>query len=140
MKKINYKRIIAMILSVFFLSGISVFALEYIPLEKNAFPGITVPTGQSSLTTFLSQVFSFGIAIAVALAVIMVIWGGIEYMTTDAWEKKEDGQKRINSALLGLGLALISWILLYTINPCLVQFTSTAGQKCSNALLNTSTK
>lgn len=100
--------------------------LCYVQLEPNAFPGVSA---SSNLTTFLSQVFNFGIAAAVALALIMIIWGGIMKMTTDSWEKTDEANGKITNALYGLGIALISWILLYTINPALVDFSK-------NTLLN----
>ena len=87
--------------------------------------------------TLLGYVFNFGLAIAVVLALVMIIWGGIEYMTTDSWEGKNDGKTRIQNALYGLGLALASYLILYTINPCLVQFVPTPGGCTStNTFLN----
>lgn len=120
---------IVTIILIFISSAMSVFATTtttYIPLEKNAFQGIT-SAAQGDLIPFLSQVFNFGIAVAVALALIMIIWGGIEYMTSDAWQNKDNGRKRIQDALWGLGLALISYLILFTINPCLVIFKSGSG-------------
>lgn len=102
----------------------------YISLAPGAFDGATPSTG--NLSSFLNTVFKFGIAIAVALTLIMIIWGGIMYMTTDAWSQKEAGKEKIINALWGLGMALISWLLLYTINPDLVNFGS-------NRLLNSNT-
>jgi hypothetical protein len=102
---------------------------SYTPLEPNAFNenGIGLTSGNSpihtDLGTFLSDLFDFGIAIAVALSVVMISWGGILYMTTDSWMGKEDGKKKIQDALYGLALALVSWLILYTINPALVDFT-----------------
>ncbi len=98
-----------------------VFAADYVPLEPGAFTGVKTDTG-GNLGVFLGQVFNWAIAIAVASALVMIIWGGIEYMTTDSWSGKNDGRTKIQNALLGLGLALISWLLLYTINPELVNF------------------
>jgi len=133
-KKINHKKITAVIPSIVFLfTAIPTYALEYIKLEPDAFPGITA---SSDLTVFLSQVFNFGIAATVALSLVMIIWGGIIYMTTDSWNGKEDGKAKITNALYGLGLALISWLLLYTINPCLVDFSGKAGCEKANTLLN----
>jgi hypothetical protein len=109
------------------LSAVSVFALNYTPLEPNAFPGLGDTSGTintNSLSGFLSNIFSFGIAIAVALSVVMIAWGGIQYMTTDSWLGKQDGKSKVESALYGLALALISWLILYTINPNLVNFGS----------------
>jgi hypothetical protein len=145
-KKINLKKIIdnklvLLLLSFFVLLFISTLityaaAPTYQPLATSSpFAGFdtATPTG-SPLADFLGQVFNFGIAAAVVLALIMIIWGGIMYMTTDSWETKEDGKKKIQDALWGLGLALTSYLILYTINPCLVVWTS--DQNCtSNTLL-----
>ena len=96
-------------------------------------PSILKQTGidSSSLPSLLGTVFNLGIAVAVVLALIMIILGGIEYMTTDAWTKKEEGRQRITDALLGLGLALVCWLLLDIINPTLVTF-------CGNLLVGKS--
>ena len=115
----------------------------YTPLEPTAFnqlgDGVTTD-GQvdtSNLTTFLGDLFDFGIAIAVALSVIMISWGGILYMTTDSWLGKEDGKEKIKNALYGLALALVCWLILYTINPCLVYFGGGGGCKQPNQILTT---
>ena len=98
-------------------------ALEYTQLEPNAFSSFTNTTGATTqLGTFLSQAFQFGLAIAAALAVIMIVWGGVQIMTTDSWTGKSDGKQKIWDAIWGLGLALISWLILYTINPDILNF------------------
>src|SRR5690606_22709225 len=56
------------------------------------------------------------------LAVIMITLGGIQYMTTDAISGKTEGKAVITRALLGLMLALASWLILYTINPNILNF------------------
>jgi len=94
----------------------------YTPLEPGFFGDMGYAASTPNLKAFLGLVFSFGIAIAAALAVVMIAWGGIQYMTTDSWSGKEDGKGKIENALYGLGLALISWLILYTINPTLVTF------------------
>ena len=96
--------------------------LEYQALEGDAFKGFVPTAGADQLGTFLSQAFQFGLALAAALTVIMIIWGGVEYMLTDSVFSKEDGKKKIKEALLGLGLALVSWLILYTINPEILKF------------------
>lgn len=121
--------------------GIDTKTLCYIVLEPNAFPGVKNPN--ESLSVYLGTVFSFGISIAVVLALIMIIWGGITYMTTDAWSQKEEGKSKIINALWGLGMAFISWILLYTINPNLVSFNNNAflkGSKIDQSILNKNTQ
>jgi len=38
-------------------------------------------------------------------------------MSTDAYSGKSEGKKKITNALIGLLLAGLSWVILYTINP-----------------------
>ena len=115
------KKYTSITLSVLFLPTLLSFAAEYTPLVPGAFTGVGTQSS-GNLGVFLGQAFNWAIAMAVVLALIMIIWGGIEYMTTDSWSGKDDGKTRIRNALWGLGLALISYLILYTINPNLVDF------------------
>jgi hypothetical protein len=71
-------------------------------------------------TTYLKNLYVFGVAIAAVLAVIMITWGGVEYSTTDAIGGKSEGREKIKAAITGLILALLSYTILNTINPYLV--------------------
>ena len=53
---------------------------------------------------------------------MMIAFGGIQYMSTDAIHGKSEGRERITYALMGLLLVLFSWILLNTINPDILSF------------------
>jgi hypothetical protein len=99
-------------------NGTDTAQLCYVALQPNAFPGVT--SSNNNLSTYLGNIFDLGIALAVVLALIMIIWGGIIKMTTDSWNKQDEAKSKIENALYGLGLALISYVLLYTINPALV--------------------
>ncbi len=115
------KKYIPTILSALFFPTLLALAATYVPLEPGAFNGVGTDSS-SNLGTFLGQVFNWAIAIAVVAALIMTIWGGIEYMTTDSWNGKEDAKTKWQNAFWGLVLALVSWLILYTINPNLVNF------------------
>lgn len=93
---------------------------SYIPLAP--LPGTMDDKGQVNLNTYIPGIFNLVIGIAGVLAVLMVVIGGVEYMTTDAIGGKSEGKERINNALWGLLLVLVSWILLHTINPKLTIF------------------
>ncbi len=54
------------------------------------------------------------------LSVLMIVVGGIEYMSTVSMGEKEGAKSRIMHALYGLLLALCSYLILKTINPRLV--------------------
>lgn len=112
---------------IFVASGGFVFAqsgdgLEYnllAPLPKiGAQPGIQTTTG---LDDYLSRAIPFIIALAAVLAVVQITVGGFEYSLSEAITNKSDAKDRITQAIVGLLLALTSWLILNTINPDLVQ-------------------
>lgn len=72
------------------------------------------------LGDFINRLLKIILGLCVALSVIMIVIGGIQWMLTDSFISKNEGKERIKNALLGLGLALGSYILLSTINPNLL--------------------
>lgn len=97
-------------------------AITYEPLEKNAFDGFGITDPTANLGNFLSAAFNFLLAVAAALSVIMIVWGGVEIMLSESVFKKEDGKEKIKNAIYGLLLALFSWLILYIINPDILNF------------------
>ncbi len=95
-------------------------ALSYQPLAP--IKDLT-DTGSSkkSFQATLQYIVKWGIAAAVLLSVFMTILGGMQYMTTDAFSGKEDGKDKIQAAIAGLLLALSAWLILYTVNPRILQ-------------------
>ena len=79
---------------------------------------------KSSPTFYLQGIYRIGIGICFVLGVIMFTWAGIEYIITESISGKSDAKGRIISALTGLAIALASYILLYTINPDLLNMNS----------------
>ena len=76
-----------------------------------------------TLKEYLTWAFRFVLALAGFLAVMMIVIGGVEYIISGANESsRSDAKKRINNAISGLVLALVSYLVLYTINPSLVDF------------------
>ena len=76
-----------------------------------------------TLKEYLTWAFRFTLALAGFLAVMMIVIGGVEYIISGANESsRSDAKKSINSAICGLVLALVSYLVLYTINPSLVDF------------------
>ena len=82
----------------------------------------TNPDGETTASKYLKGIFSFTIAIAGGIAVLMIIYGGIKYMSTDAFSGKDEAKGIIESAIWGLVLTIGAWLILYTINPKLVNF------------------
>lgn len=78
------------------------------------------PAGPNKLGIYLDIMLKIFIGICAVLAVIMIVVGGIEYMTSELLNTKEQGRHRINGAIFGLILALSAWTILNTINPALL--------------------
>ena len=71
----------------------------------------------TALGAYLNMMIRLFIGICAVLAVIMIVMGGVEYITSELISSKEAGRERITHAILGLLLAMGSWLLLNTINP-----------------------
>ena len=85
-------------------------------VPPNLFTG---DAGENTLGRLLNQLFYVGLVAAVILALVMIIRGGIEYMTIDAITSKERGKQRVKAALGGLVLSFSAILILNTINPSL---------------------
>ncbi len=82
-------------------------------------PGI--PNSNFSLKEYLIGIFKLTIAVAGVLAVFKIVIGGWQYMVSEAIGGKEQGKENIQSALWGLILAMVAYLILVTINPDLVK-------------------
>src|SRR3989344_3094052 len=78
------------------------------------------PNCETTLAKYLPGVFKLAIGIAAVFAVLMIVIGGFQYMSTDALQGKEDGKNRIWNAVKGLFLIIGAWLILWTINPALL--------------------
>jgi hypothetical protein len=86
----------------------------------NAGTGEPLTNCKTTLEKYLPGVFNLAIGLAAVAAVLNIVIGGFQYMSTDAIMKKEDGKKRIQNAIYGLVLVIAAWLILWTINPALL--------------------
>lgn len=91
----------------------------FVPLTNGGIPGVQAG---SSFGDFLNTTFKLGLAVAATLAVVMITIGGLQYMTTDSIYNKTEGREKIQDAIIGLLIALLIWLILFTINPNLLKF------------------
>ena len=87
-------------------------------------PGYVEPEagGKVKAGPYIAGIFTLTIAIAGVLAVLKIIFGGIKYMSTDAFSGKNEAKDTIQNAIWGLLLAISAWLILHTINPKLTEF------------------
>jgi hypothetical protein len=100
----------------------TVFAQSnFVPLAP--IPGLTKEgiVNSSSLATFFNNLYKYLIGLAAALAVIEIIWGGIEVATNkDNVSKITDAKGRIMQAIYGLLLVLSPVLVFSIINPSIL--------------------
>src|SRR3989344_4832352 len=115
-----------LLLAVYYLLSTAIPALaqtEYELLGPIPLSGVdSAPTDETTAELYIKGVFMLIIAIAGGLAVVRIIFGGIQYMSTDAFEGKSDAKNTIQNAIWGLLLAISAWLILFTINPDLIKF------------------
>jgi len=117
MKKIHF-----IILGIVALSlvPVTVLAQEFVPLAE--IPGLTDPVTANApgFAIFFNNLYKYLIGLSAVLAVIMIIWGGLEYSTQDSISKKSDGKERIYAAIFGLVLVLSPVLVFSIINPAIL--------------------
>lgn len=85
-------------------------------------PGL-LKSGSSNMTdfsTYIPNLVKLVIGLAGGFAVLRIIMGGFLYVSSDAFGKKSEAKETIQNALIGLLLAMSAYVILYTINPKLV--------------------
>ncbi len=75
---------------------------------------------EEGLLSYLRYIYMGSISIVAATALIMLVYSGFVYMLSESVTSKESAIERIRSALSGLLLALMAFLILNTINPDLV--------------------
>lgn len=95
------------------------------PFSKIAKPDDAGNIFVSYLPQYISAVYSYLVGIAGIFAVALIMWGGIKWIFAGGdTGKVGEAQKTIQNAVIGLILALGSYLLLFMINPNTVTFSA----------------
>lgn len=126
MRKRITKIIAFFFLALFFFSLVFSFALaedRKLEIEYPEIYGLKPETVKTLLPEYAKYIFNFSIAIFGLVVFGVLIKGGALYMTSVGDPAKlQDAKKQISSAILGLVILLLSYLILTTINPQLVMF------------------
>lgn len=104
-------------------AGVSVaHAVEYEPIEYTLIEDSLTSTSEDvEVCNYLGDMFKLLIGVAGAISVIVLVIGGIEMVVgASNPQARNDAKDRITSAVIGLIIALGSWLLLNVINPAFV--------------------
>jgi hypothetical protein len=95
-------------------------AQGFVPLAP--IPGLTEGGAANSgnLAIFFNNLYKYLIGLAAVLAIIEIIWGGLEISTQDSVSKNQAGKDRIYQALFGLVLVLSPVLVFSIINPSIL--------------------
>jgi hypothetical protein len=75
----------------------------------------------SSLPQYINSVFTIVLSIGAMLAVLRIAYGGYIYMgSADMWGNKQQAKEIIGDAIIGLLLLFAIYLILYQINPNLL--------------------
>jgi Ca2+/Na+ antiporter len=124
-RKTKYGVLLILLLSIFSVFSLSVYAETRTESNYQLLAPIdTIKAADSSkgitLVDYMKGLFIAVIGLAIILAVVELVIGGIEYVAAAVPSSKEDAKKRIGGAVGGLLLILVAWILLQALNPKLL--------------------
>ncbi|MBI4138159.1 MAG: hypothetical protein HY482_01010 [Candidatus Wildermuthbacteria bacterium] len=111
---------VSVLLLVFVLLPITASALELeLNLDYPKFGGVDISQESSqNLPGLVSWVYVTIVGISGLAAFAMIIWGGVQWMTSAGNPSKTgDAKDKIQKALLGLLIVLSSYVVLSFINP-----------------------
>lgn len=96
------------------------FAQGFVPIAP--IPGLTEGGAATSgnLAEFFNNLYKYLIGLAAVLAIVEIIWGGLEISTQDSVSKQSAGKERIQQAILGLILVLSPVLVFSIINPSIL--------------------
>lgn len=86
-------------------------------------PNVELPGSPNTLAKYVEAIYKYAIGIIGILATVVMMWGGVVWITAGGnTERISNAKSWIGASLTGLVLALASYTILYTINPNLVKF------------------
>ena len=91
------------------------------PIDYQPISPLPFWQGGGTIGQYISGAYDFLIGICFALAIIVIVINGFQYVLTAIGGKKAEAKDTITRAVIGILIAVGSYALLYTINPELVQ-------------------
>jgi hypothetical protein len=126
-------------------NALLLFQGAYVPLSQqftplsnaNLSPALSSFFSSNDLPGLFNGLFKVAISVGAMLAVLRLAYAGYLYMGAgDMWGSKHKAKEVIGEAVTGLLLLLSIYIILYQINPCLLNLnvlSSLGGQAASCA-------
>lgn len=88
---------------------------DYTLIEPLPLSGTNQLDPTTNAATYIPGLFKLALAIASVLAVIMLIYAGLIYMSTDAYYKKNEAKGIIQNVAWGMALTFGAWVIVATL-------------------------
>ncbi len=85
----------------------------YVPLAPLTSNGKPI---KADFANYIKGLYEIVISLASVIAVLMIVYGGILYMSSDAYSNKTEGKEIIQRTLWGIALIIGAWLILFSIN------------------------
>lgn len=94
-----------------------------VPIPEFCAPGVKcVYKVGEGFNSYVNAFIRLAIILAAILSVVMIVFGGFQYMTSESLGLKAEGKERMLNAIIGLVLLSASFLILNTINPNILSF------------------
>lgn len=118
----NTIRKMIMLIGVLCLCATPVLAEPYTLIET--MPGVGSAGEQKTFTDYITGLYNFALAFVIIAALLMITIGGFYYIVSAGNQAQAGTAKKIiTDAILGLVVVFVTWLVLYTINPDLLNTT-----------------
>ena len=122
MQKKNKKIILLVAIIIFLFTAGLIFAEQKLEVEYPTIPGTEKIQGETSLQSYLKYIYNLSILLAGALSLVLLTWGGIQYITSaNKPGRMANARGQITSAFLGITIIFTSYLFLNTLNPDLLE-------------------
>ncbi len=101
-------------------SSLPVSAQDNYKLLEPDLWGNFATNGSITFVNFIERAYAIFLSFCIVAAFVLIIWHGLNYMVSNVPFVKTQSKGRMWTAIQGLILALTAYLLLYTINPNLV--------------------
>ena len=110
--------ILILVFTVFLTADFAQLPTEYQTLSP--LPGTKIVKTDAP-EVYFKNIFNIFVAVVAILSVIKLMICGFQYMMSEAVSSKENAKKCIWAVLFGIFLILLSYLILFTINPKLTE-------------------
>ena len=93
-----------------------------VPIPEFCAPGVKCVYTPGNFNSYVNTFIRLTIILAAILSVVMIVFGGFQYMTSESLGLKSEGKERMLNAIIGLVLLSASFLILNTINPNILSF------------------